>query len=473
MQTGHDGRIFVYLALPILVVFILNLAPLPDKYLESLSYIEHSNGARFSQLRAESFLTAASFFPWRGDLWEQAGMEYETAGNTNAAIGAFQKALDLNDISANGKMMLGDALLQNGDYKAAIDIWNQIRNSDTLSVEIYARLLHAFILQKDFSAAVQILGKWNGWEQASSDDIYQVGLYLSVSQPDQASEILTQAAELNPELKPNIRIIQAGINASNPGDPMAYRLLLVGRALGSIDQWDLAEKAFTTASTLEPEYAEAWAFLGEAQDKTGNDGMDALNKAIQLKPDSILIQAMIGLYLQSHGEPDQALIYLQAAAAQEPENGIWQVEIGNTLALTGDLTSALPYYQKSISMDPENASYWRDLAAFSISYNVQVNEIGLPAARKAVALDPVNPIGLDLLGQFLLSTQDLSSAERMFLRAVQNNPNYALAQFHLGMTYLEQGKKDEAYQVFELSAGLAKGQPLEEQIQRVLAQNFP
>jgi hypothetical protein len=41
------------------------------------------------------------------------------------------------------------------------------------------------------------------------------------------------------------------------------------------------------------------------------------------------------------------------------------------------------------------------------------------------------------------------------------------------MTYLEEGKRDSAYQVLELAADLAKGQPLEEQINRVLEVNYP
>jgi tetratricopeptide (TPR) repeat protein len=250
-------------------------------------------------------------------------------------------------------------------------------------------------------------------------------------------------------------------------------LLLIGRGLGSLGEWQLAERAFSQACQLSPDYAEAWAYLSQAQEQLGQDGLPALNKAIALKPDSVLIQAFQALYWEHHGKADLALVYLHAIAGQEPDNGMWQVEIGNTLVEMGDLAAALPYYQQAVVVEPGNPNYWRDLALFSLVYNVQLTGVGLPAARQAVVLEPADPVGLDILGQYFLAGKDLLSAERMFLNAIIQDPHYAQAQFHLGLTYLEEGKSQPAYETLKLAAKLAAGQPLAEQIQRVLNQNFP
>ncbi len=186
-----------------------------------------------------------------------------------------------------------------------------------------------------------------------------------------------------------------------------------------------------------------------------------------------MIQAFQALYWENHGKADLALVYLHAIAGQEPDNGMWQVEIGNVLVEMGDLVSALPYYQQAVILEPRNPNYWRDLASFSLIYHVQVTGVGLPAARQAVVLDPENPIGLDLLGQYFLAVNDMLSAERMFLNAIIHDPQNAQAQFHLGLTYLEEGKNQPAYQALKLAANLAAGQPLEEQVERVIDQNFP
>jgi cytochrome c-type biogenesis protein CcmH/NrfG len=110
---------------------------------------------------------------------------------------------------------------------------------------------------------------------------------------------------------------------------------------------------------------------------------------------------------------------------------------------------------------------------FSLIYNVRILDVGLPAARQAVILDPKNPVGLDILGQYFLAGQDLLSAERMFNNAIAQDPQYAQAQFHLGLTYLQEGKRQPAFQTLTLAANLAEGQPLADQVRRVLNQNFP
>ncbi len=473
MENGRDYNVIAYITIPLLIALFFDLSPLPVKYMDNLSGANPAVGYQNNELQAVYLQTAASFFPWRGDLWEKAGSQYLAAGDLANAIQAFQKAGAVNQLSSQGRVELGDAFFKNVEIEEAVTTWQSALDESGPSNDLYSRLLHAYVIDENYLAALHVIGSWNGWERQSAGDIFETGLYQATRDPDQASGILTLAGSIDPDLRANLRIITTAINASNADDPLAYRLVLIGRALGSIDHWMLAKNAFTQATILSPNYAEGWAFLSEAQDQTGSDGQSALAKALSLKPNSTLIQAMQAIFWENHGEPDLALIYLHKIANEEPENGIWQVELGNALVKIGDLSSALTYYQQAVSIEPDNATYWRALAGFSIYYNVQPDEIGLAAARQAVALDPINPAGLDILGQYFLISKDLLSAERMFTRSLKSNPAFALAQYHLGLTYLEEGEKDAAYQALTLSASLADGQPLGEQARRILDQNFP
>ncbi len=62
-------------------------------------------------------------------------------------------------------------------------------------------------------------------------------------------------------------------------------------------EWQLAERAFSQACQLSPEYAEAWAYLSQAQEQLGQDGLPALNKAIALEPDSVVDSGIPGFVL--------------------------------------------------------------------------------------------------------------------------------------------------------------------------------
>jgi tetratricopeptide (TPR) repeat protein len=334
-------------------------------------------------------------------------------------------------------------------------------------------LLHAYILGQDLSSALAL---WIGstlWDKSSAQDICRLGLMMAINQPDEALKILALASRLNPDLAPAILIVDQGINGSNPSDPMSYRLLLVGRALGTLGEWQMAQTAFIQASQISPDYAESWAYLSEAQEQLGQDGFPALNKALSLDPNSILIQGFMALYWENHGKPDIALDYIDEIIEKDPTNGMWQVEKGNALAAIGNLVDALAQYQKAVALDPNKPAYWRALANFSLRYNVQLQSVGLPAARKAVALDPENPTGLDLLAQFLLIGNDLSSAESVLLKAISIDPKNIMAQYHLGLTYQREGFADSAYQALTLAASLAEGQPIYAQIQQALDLYFP
>jgi Flp pilus assembly protein TadD len=74
-----------------------------------------------------------------------------------------------------------------------------------------------------------------------------------------------------------------------------------------------------------------------------------------------------------------------------------------------------------------------------------VEDVGLPAAQKAVELAPDDATALDVLGWTYLSSGRLSLAEQTLLRVIDIAPELASAHLHLGMTYLAQAHRDAAH----------------------------
>jgi tetratricopeptide (TPR) repeat protein len=148
----------------------------------------------------------------------------------------------------------------------------------------------------------------------------------------------------------------------------AYTALAVGRALAAIGEWELAAEAFRRATLARPDWAEAWAFLGEAQQRldpgvhTDNLALQYLEKALSLQPASIAANVFMALYWQRHSHQDTALEYMHKAAAAEPDNPVLQAEIGHFLAELGDLPAALQFYERARAC-PNDPAFWLILSS--------------------------------------------------------------------------------------------------------------
>ena len=200
--------------------------------------------------------------------------------------------------------------------------------------------------------------------------------------------------------------------------------------------------------------AEAWAWLGEANQHTGAEGSEALNRAFQLNRNSAVVRGLRGLYFERVGNFSQALIEHQAAASLDVENPERYFSLGNAYALNGDLIRALDAYQYATSLVPEDANAWRTLAEFCGRLGIHLNDIGIPAAQRAVALDPKNSASEDTLGWLWYLNEDFETAERHLLAALELDAQNASAHLHLGMVYLQTNDRARALDEFTLAQAL-------------------
>ncbi len=262
--------------------------------------------------------------------------------------------------------------------------------------------------------------------------------------------------------------------------------MAAGRGLASLGEWKFAEEAFRQATLTSPDYAEAWAYLGEARQHTidglwpeGNKalppetGLPELKKAIELDPNSIAAYLFMAMYWRRQDRYDQALASLQTAIGIDPQNPILQIEMGETLATLGDLGAALDAYRKAVELSPNDSSFLNYLVSFSLKYEYHIEEIALPAARQAVILAPDDPEVLDSMGQVLIKLDDQINAEKFLNRALEKDPSYAPAYLHLGQVYLIQGKLPQAQAQLNLVTKLAPGSPAADQAQRLIRAYFP
>jgi tetratricopeptide (TPR) repeat protein len=493
--TASPG-LLVKLLVPLIVIPILGIAPNPRDFNRSLSQASQFLDYNLPFEASAAIVRAAAYFPWRADLWEAAGRYALQAGEIQAALQDYHQASLLTPLSAATYEDLGDAMLLAGDPETAIHYWEAAIQLGSSPGPIYTRLFAVYQQQHDYAAEAASLQALVKLQPGEAENAYQLGLLLAAIQPEASLAYLTQAAAIDPSLASMTQTLQRAITSARLADDPAYTQLAAGRALASLGEWQLAAEAFRRATQQNPTYAEAWAFLGEALQQLDEDepanlltttsnllilpspahpssGYAELEKAYQLDPRSLSANTFLAYYWQRQMRNDLALVYLHAAADLDPNNVDIQIDIGDTLARLGNLTVALKYYQHATLLAPRDPVYWRYLATFSIKYEFQVRETGLPAARQAVLLSRDDPASLDTIAQVYILLNDPLSAQRFLVRALQKDANYAPAHLHMGLFYLLEGDTDQAYREINLARSLAPGTPLDEQARRILQSNFP
>ncbi len=390
---------------------------------------------------AELYASAARHLPWRGDLWEKAGIASSNQNNYMDAIVFLERAPELSE---QGWLALGYGYYQNGDMQAAQKAFEKgVSVYPTPSLYAGLALIHRH--QKNWPAERSALQNQLRSDQSNSYAHYRLGLLLTLLDADQALTELSLASSLDAEFDPAVQTLRAALNLSATQPDASRRMITVGRALGLVQEWDLSLSAFEKAVDADANNAEGWAWLGEAKQQIGQDGHAELDKALLLNDKSVIVRALRGLYWNRQGKYSQSLAEYLLAAEIEPKNPSWQASIGEVQSRLGDLPSALAAYQHATELAPDEPTYWRLLAIFCAENGICVEEIGLPAAQKAAKLAPDDVPTLDALGWSYLSSGRYHTAEQALLDVINRDPNYLPAHLHLAMTYLAQGNRASAF----------------------------
>ncbi len=455
-----------------LVIAISGVLPYDREVRHNLEYAQSAATAEDAGPASKALIRVANMQPWRKELWQQAGEYAYAAGDLESAITMLEKARAGHLISADGLVVLGDAYLQNGNQLSAVRAWKAAIRTGATVEGAFGRIYNQQRGQHDLIAARITLQDWLARHPGSVEPVYQNGLLLAVLEPEQALTVLLDVSTRDPAYTNRVETLRKGLSlALAAGDPVFARMQ-VGRSLATLGEWDLAQVCFEEAALLDPSYAEAWAFLGEARQQLQHDGFADLERAAALSPDSVVVQALMSVYYRRQGKPELAVEYLEKIIEHEPDQAIWQLEMGNTLAETGDLVAAQTHFLKAAEFEPDTPLYWMELARFSVVHGADVRGVALPAARQALQLAPKDTAVLDMNGQVMYQLGDLASAERFLQRALEIDAAYAPAHLHLGQVYLQWQRTENARTHLSSAVRLSGGGPVGETASRLLERYF-
>jgi Flp pilus assembly protein TadD len=293
------------------------------------------------------------------------------------------------------------------------------------------------------------------------------------SDPARAAQHFQSAAATDAEFEPATTTLLAALKASSREPVPARAMLILGRALGLVEQWGLAAREFSRATEIRPQEAEAWAWLGEAKQHVGQDGLPDLDRALAADPRDGTVHILRGLYFRRHEKNSEAIGEYARAAELEPQNPAVQSSLGEAYAASGDLVAALAAYQTATSIAPAEADYWRLLALFCADNDVQVTEIGLPAAQKAAQIEPKDPAVLDALGWSYAQAGYFDQAEKALKQAIDAPTASPSPHVHLAVLYLRLGENAQALGQLNAALQIDSTGAAAESARRLLAKYFP
>ena len=425
---------------------------------------------------AEEFELAAQRLFWRNDLWNETGKLKVLSEQKVEAILAYEKAQEKGVLVAYGREDLGILYTwRDGNYDRAIPLWEDGLKQYPKHFAYYYRLAVAYREEGNYAAERNTLKNWLA--KVESDKHlgyfhYRYGVLLILDSPEEALDELTRAANLDEGLAPAVETLRTSLNLALLESDPAEKQILLGRGLALVEEWQLAEIIFANATQAQSTNASAWAWLGETKQHLDKDPVPALNKAFNLNPDSTLVRSLRGLYWRRQGNYEKALEDTQTLIKLDPENAHWYATLGEIYAISGDLPPALLAYQEAVELAPKDALYWHLLALFSVQYGMQVEEIGLPAAQKALDLNPKNARYADTLGRIYFDLAQDENAEKEFLNALNLDPDLGAAHLHLGVYYLKYNHRNLAYQSLLRARELSQDSFVGEQATRLLEEYF-
>ena len=484
MENERPGDLIAKCMAIFIFVVLLGIAPRPHAVRTGLEEARRAQTSDSSRRAAAELAPVAEALPWWPGLWRQAGHAALDGGAPDDAIAYFQRAAERGELAPEDYLALGDAYDQVGETQAAAPAWEQVDSSSSAHPEALTRLVEAHLAGENFAPARSALEDLiassgaearyafplTSLEGASYPLAYHLGLLLAVHAAEAAPPALRRAAEIDPGLADQAADLAESIQAASEEESPGYTALVAGQTLAEHGRWDLAVHAFRRATRLLPDYAEAWAYLGEAYQHLDRqpDALTALEQALESDIDSLAANAFTAIYWQRQGDLAQARRYLKRAARLESRNPALQIYLGELWAQEGELDTAQLYYQNAIDLARRDPAVWRAYADFCLRYSLDLHTQALPAARQAVLLAPDDPDSLDTLGLVLFRLGDRLNAERSWRRALAQDGDHAPTHLHLGVLYWYRGEIGLARRHLSLASSLAPASPTGSQARRIV-----
>lgn len=302
-----------------------------------------------------------------GCFLNNLGSVYTDVGDTEAALLAFKRAVEINPSLSESRANLGNTYLQRGMTDEAIQQYQMALRINPNNAPIHRSLGDAYSQREWFNSAI------TEYMQALRLDTEFVEAYKGLASAYCKQQMYGKAvAQL------------VHVLGLEPDDADCYRQMGdVYRQMG-----DCTEAIFQYEKALEIDrrLAEAHYGLGVCYNKLGqsDDEIRAYKNALSIKPDMVGALINLGNVYFREEEYDDAIRHYKKAAALKSDDAVVHYNLGSAYSNKENYIQAAAAYRKAIELEPAMGDAHRGLG-FAY-YNLKKYEQALGQAKRAEEL---------------------------------------------------------------------------------------
>lgn len=264
---------------------------------------------------------------------------------------------NIHGLTVIGRARVYDALRNLGS-NAAVD--------DSLAIDIGRRLGATWVVVGGFQKMGELVRITAHFLDVSTGTVRR-----TVKVDGRVGEIFALQDKIVYELSQGLNLVLrgseiAGIEKRETRSVEAYEAYargMMNMRLASRDSIERAIAAFEQATRHDPEYAIAWAALGNAYGLKGaflnlrdliDKAMELERRALAIDPELADAHMWLGMALLNSGRTDEALAEIRKAITLEPDNGQARQALARALWVgRGDFEGAIPEFERAIELNPE------------------------------------------------------------------------------------------------------------------------
>jgi len=253
----------------------------------------------------------------------------------------------------------------------------------------------------------------------------------------------------------------------------AYELYETGVAQLYAVQRQRAFASFSAATEIDPDFAMAWAMLGNAQATVAHE--DAENSAsiadslARLLPNDLeraKVQLVVSGMFKDTYDADSLMSYI---LAEQPDNLLANIAKANMLFYLHE-DGAAEAFNHVLEIEPNHAVAYNMLGYLEATYGNY--ESALVNLRKYAFMAPDLANPHDSLGEVLAWMGRYDEAEREFLTALKLQPDFYYSLVNLGEVYMHRGQLKKGLEILEGVREQISGTRLERDIDEFLIRTY-
>ncbi len=372
------------------------------------------------------------------EVYYNAGVVQLDAGRLAEARASLLEAVRVDPNAAPAWDQLGAIRAREGDLDGALDAGRRAVELDPAAANAWNNLATTFLVRGEPDEALRAARRAVAVAAGFADGYNNLGTaHFEIGQLDEAMAAYDRAVELRPGFA------QARANR--------------GLVHGERQRFAAALEEFTAALELRPDLVEARRGRGQALLELGrrDEGLDELRRAWEAELGDLETVETLARALLALGRPADASGVLSAGLAAAPApTAALQHLLGRTLAQQRRFADAGAAFRRAIELPGAPAQAWIDFATLRLLERRPGEATGI--LHDALVRHGDNAVVHHLLGKALVEDGGAPSAALPHLeRAMELDPNNALAANDLATVYEHQGRLAEALELYRRAARLA------------------